>query len=1082
MAANTAEWVRLVIGRGPRAVEETVLARIMAFADAARSQPDLLGAPVLVVVPSGSLRRHLAARLVAGGRALAGVRVLTLHGLARQVLAWAGEEAPLGGRLLPVLVERAARGLGDLRAPLEPLAEGYAVLTGTVRDLLDAGFTEDHADPLDERLADLGESDGPVARARSIVRLAADVSATMRALGVGRSSTLLARAAELLRGGAGLPLPARAVVVHGFAEATGVASDLIEAALRAWGGTIALDEPADPADPSRPDLGVAFTARLRERLEPLAGRAGRSDEAPGVAATLEMFRAPGLFTEAREVAERIRALLDGGARPEGIGIVARELGTREIALHQHLRRLAVPYSCDGGAGLAGPASRRLAAMSDLLAAGPAAPAEAWFRAAGSTGAGQLDVRLAARVAGLTTVAAVAELDVAALVGDRGGVVLPVGRVLEGDDETVEVSRTRRRFVTGAAIERARGAAAAWLRAWQAVPATAPATAQVEAARRLATLALRAAGGEAREAADDLLADLASAVPASFALERHEALALAAEAMRAAGRTPSGGAGAGVQVLGAVEARARTFEHLFVTGLNRDSFPRVVREDPLLPDRIRQALAVVLPDLPLKRGGFDEERFLFAQLVSAAPHVTLSWLECDDDGRATPPSPLVERLLLARKGEPPRVADLYASGRAQCIRPPHEHLVLAGLAGQRNDFRGVLPLALGAGGVRDAARVAGARCAVLDEVDPDRRGAAGRSLDAAAGPYLGYIGAVDPAHPGPRGGAIAVTTLQDLAACPWQTFLRRLLRIEEPPESAGTLPSADRALVGSTVHRALEILAGGRGAGGRGELEAAVAGAPHAMEWPAPEGVEEVALQAARDVLRDEAVHMPALAGVLAVAARPFLAVARALDEGAGRPAVLAAEVAGRAVLADGRGGSRELVFRADRVEAGPGRVALVDFKTGTPPSVATTAKGKRAATTRSVARGAWLQGAVYTRSRAAAPLEGRYVFLAPDIPEEARSWTIEAEDGDAQDALDAAVASLVRAWDEGAFFPRLVEPSGRREPKKCGRCPVRAACLAGDSGVRRRLLGWAATGLESGSPAEHAALALWRIGSEGGEG
>jgi inactivated superfamily I helicase len=75
----------------------------------------------------------------------------------------------------------------------------------------------------------------------------------------------------------------------------------------------------------------------------------------------------------------------------------------------------------------------------------------------------------------------------------------------------------------------------------------------------------------------------------------------------------------VQVLRVVDARGRTFEHLFVMGLNRDLFPRGISEDPLLPDAIRAALERdVLPDIPIKRRGFDEERYLFAGLLSASP--------------------------------------------------------------------------------------------------------------------------------------------------------------------------------------------------------------------------------------------------------------------------------------------------------------------------------------------------------------------------------------------------------------------------------------------------------------------------------
>jgi len=132
-----------------------------------------------------------------------------------------------------------------------------------------------------------------------------------------------------------------------------------------------------------------------------------------------------------------------------------------------------------------------------------------------------------------------------------------------------------------------------------------------------------------------LAQLAADLPASMRMDGQEFLLLLRGACDVLGSRPLGGAGAGVQVLDATEARARTFTHLFVLGMNRDLFPRVVLEDPLLPDSLRRGLLEhgtgVLPDLPLKLGGFEEERYLFAQLLTASPHVTLSWQSVDDDG-------------------------------------------------------------------------------------------------------------------------------------------------------------------------------------------------------------------------------------------------------------------------------------------------------------------------------------------------------------------------------------------------------------------------------------------------------------------
>ena len=128
-----------------------------------------------------------------------------------------------------------------------------------------------------------------------------------------------------------------------------------------------------------------------------------------------------------------------------------------------------------------------------------------------------------------------------------------------------------------------------------------------------------------------------------------------------------------------QARGRTFEHLFLLGLNRGEFPRTVREDPVFPDTLRRLLGRegygVLPDLPVKRSGFDEERFLFAQLLASAPRVTLSWQEADNDNKVRTPSPLVERLRWSERGQqldrwsraPPPAAPVLASHRGRGSR-------------------------------------------------------------------------------------------------------------------------------------------------------------------------------------------------------------------------------------------------------------------------------------------------------------------------------------------------------------------------------------------------------------------------------
>ena len=452
----------VIVARGARAVEALVLDELGELAAAARRDPALLALPVVVVVPSRSLRLHLAARLVAVHGAVAGVSIVTLHRLAHDILAAAGEPERPGGAVFPVVVGRAARREPALGGYLVGVADGYAGISSTVRDLLDAGLEAAHADALDERLAELGgrgREDAALAppnegkRARAIVRVAAAVHDEMEVLGAGRSSTLLRRAADLVLEDPERARPARAVLVHGFAEATGVATDLLEALVRRRGARVFVDEPPDPVDPDQPDLGAVFTHRLRERLAGFApeidrtalgrwrpARTPEQDDSGGEAAAardaggLVLRRAPGTFAELRAVAADVRALLDGGARPESIGVVARDLASIQLALHQHFDRLRIPYSTHGAPGLRGPASRRLEAASGLLVAGAAAPVDAWIDAGlGVEGASAGDLRLALRVLGAGTIAEVAALPLDERLGGAPSLALPVRRGFEPVD-------------------------------------------------------------------------------------------------------------------------------------------------------------------------------------------------------------------------------------------------------------------------------------------------------------------------------------------------------------------------------------------------------------------------------------------------------------------------------------------------------------------------------------------------------------------------------------------------------------------------------------------------------------------------
>lgn len=1155
---------RLLLARGARVAERALVTEIEALTaeaigEAGEPAADALALPVRVLVPSHSLRLHLATELVRRrGRAVAGVHVQTLFGAALEVLERSGEAPPRGRLLFDVLARRLAREEDELAVSLEPLADGYAAVAGTVRDLLDAGFTPEHEGAAHEALA----ADGPavasraeVRRARALVRVTAHLSRGAEALGVGRSSTLLALAAEKVAADPRRALPSRAVLVHGFADATGVALDLLEAILRHPRGTLVLDHPPDPtgaaAEGEEPADGEArFTARLRERLsavlEPVvevpeepaeeteaASPPGRTCGRPRGLAT---FAAGTAEAEAREVAVRVRLLLDRGERPEGIGIAVRDLDLYRLPLRRHLTALGVPFSGIGAVGSLAPPGRYARALLDLMARGGDLPADRWLDASESLAGAPLpprlrvDLRLAFFALGAGRVR-----DIAALEVDRylrgGSYALPVRQGLrpgaspsagsEKDADDDPDSDDAREAATGAAAPKRRvdgrhlraavAAASSLLSRLEEWPHEADSADHFRRltrllredlgwSRRRPPAAGDGDGGPSTTAAPapaavlDALDQAAAEIPPRLVLRSDELRVLLARALDRSGWSPIGGAGGGVQLLGVLEARARTFDHLFVAGLSRGVFPRVIRPDPLLPDELRRILSRVLPDVPIKQRGFSEERYLFAQLLSASPHVILSWPVEGTDGRPLPPSPLVERLLAVtgERWRPARAPALWASGGGwtprdatgtapaaasdprPAVRPAREHAVLAALHAPRQSFAAVLPSAVAEARQElitprlelETGRVAAARLAVLAELDPDLSTREGRLVRRRLGPYFGFVGGLAGAPADdPRRRDLFVTVLERIAACPWQVFLERLLRVEPTPDPVQSLPDIDPLLLGNAVHRVLERLVVDALGEPPESLETARDRQPVEVPWPETDELVRLLREVTADLVVEDGVALRGMARALAARALPVLDGAAKLDWGHGPLVACGAEVRGEIELPDADGSVRRLGFKADRADPATGGLLLTDYKTGRPISDKKQERTRRQHFLRDVAAGKRLQAVAY--ALAAGVAAGRYAYLKPDL--EHREFTASADDGELVEAFEAAVAAAFADWDAGAFFPRVVDPDGRREPIGCSYCAVAEACLRGDSGARGRLAGWTARHAVSGTIAAESA-------------
>jgi hypothetical protein len=1097
------------IHRGPRAAEAALLGELGRIAAEVRSAArpgvasagglaGLLARPVRVVVPSRSLREHLAARLVRAlpGGGAAGVVVQTLRGVAFEILRSAGEPLRGGHVLFPIVVRQLAREEPALRAGLEDLEDGYGAAAASVSDLLDAGYEPALADALDECLAALPGA-ARVERARALVRVATRTAERLAGYGLEHRAGLFRRARLALEERPER-LPTRALFVHGYADATGVQLELLRAMAALADARVLVDQPADLADPERADSGALFTRRLIEGLAPGAVCVAEPAEVQAPPpAHIELFRASGAQAEVREVAERIRRLLDeGGVEPEAIGVVARDLAGYRLALPVHFERLGIPFS--GGEGSLGPAGRRLRALLDLLRDGEESAADRWLDATDVFEAERLrDLRLALHGIGLGRVRDVASADVAALAGERG-YRLPVRRGLaapaagestaEAPDEdgaegeprapAAGPARALSRRLPLETLEGARARAARLAAALAALRASRSLGELLAGLRALASGELdwkpeTSGAAELHAGLAQLEEELGAELPLCFA----EGRLLLERALRDAGRGLLGGEGGGVQVLSVVEARARSFGALFVLGMNRDLFPRTISEDPLLRDTERQALESVLPDIPIKRRGFAEERYLFAQLCAAAGRVTLSFQAVSDDGKERPASPLLEPLLRGRSDrELPLAPGLYDPRDPAALRPAHEHAVRVALAGDRARLAEVLAVAFAAGTASaDPGRRARARVAALAELD---------SIDPRdLGPFFGFVGALADAGD-PRRASLYVTRLEGLARCGWQAFLERVLRIEPVPDALEALPRVDPLLLGQVLHGVLEGIVARAGAPAGRPLAEALAAGSREVPWPPEAELAELLRAESERAARERGIALAGFSRVLARRVRPYLERVRELEWPDGvRSGVLGAELEGEVRVPGAAGAERTLLFRADRADGGPGALSLTDYKAGKPFSDAADCGRRSEALRARIAQGALLQAAAYARADARGA-SGRYLYARPALDPGRAVCTVEAGDEAARAHFEAAVLALSEAWERGSLAPRLLKPDLSDGPDACKWCAVSAACAQGDSGARRRLARWLERhGPEPGalaSAAERALLRAWQLGREGG--
>jgi RecB family exonuclease len=858
-------------------------------------------------------------------------------------------------------------------------------------------------------------------------------------------------------------LPSSAVLIHGFADVTGLVADFLESLVRTYPTAIFIDRPDRPGISGRLEPGLRFLDRLEARFSDL----DHFDEPEGAPkAGVLLTECGDVESEARWVAERARALIEEGVAAEDIGVVARRYDRLAFPLRRHLGRLGVPFS-GVGEGVAGGGGRRsVLRLIEFFRAGPATPVDLWIEGR-EPAKGRTELLLALQQIGVVRLEDVASLRLDGLSPKGVRIHLALG----SSDGTDQVSG---RWVPPEVIREARREATALSRVFEGWSDVAEPVSHADRTESM----LRALGwvpdGDAWKATMSLVRALREELSALPALERQEWVRLLTDRLSAVGDESIGGKGGGIQVLNVIEARARTFEYLFLVGFNRGVFPRSFGDDSLLPDIIRIRLALdVLPEMPVRARSAEEERYLFAQLVSAAPHVEVSW-HLAAQGSVMSRSPFVADFLTGEAPDP-IAPPVWSTARANLgLRPPWEHAVLAAAGGPRKAFAPILELALSSSGMStsesDMSAVARSRSEILEEVDPEKP-------REGINPWFGFVGNTEPGEEdGPP-----VTTIENVAECPWANFVTRRLGVAPMPDPQLGLPDPRGRLVGEVVHRVLErIVRDALGDASQATLEGARAHEGISVVWPAEEHLHSILEKAAHEVAVEAGLGPLGMAALLAARSRPYLEVARRIEWGEEErlDSVLAAEVRGRVDLPRK---DRPFRFRADRVDRDGTGLCLVDYKTGRPASSAQQEKTRRKHLLREVAMGRMLQAAAYAAISERGDARGRYLWLRPDIadaPEEARTAIIGGDEADFSDALAEAVEVVGIARDAGAMFPRVEEVGSDQIPNHCKYCPVAEVCRRDDSGFRRRLVAWMENSKAVEKPVEEAARSLWHLGAE----
>gem|GEM_PF-3886136 len=720
-----------------------------------------------IVVPSKSLRRWVIHRLTRAlnthpRMVLLGVDVVTLQGLAQRICSSPCPQ-PVDGEVHRLVLSRQ-----PMPASLSHIDEAEGLLLAIFRDLADAGFEPHHMQAAEEVLN--ATPWWPMGQSLLQAYVAWRQETTTRNLL--RHSDIVQRATEEIS--AGKTLPDERLFWYGIYDLTGIMADFVATCCRRVPGTIYFPdfehEGPLPAVPKTPDeyLRDVFDSVIQPAVDTVTTTT-ETDEQP----TLSLFNASGVEAELEEVARRISAWAeDQGEDPPwtDVAIIARDLSGLQSMAEQVFHRFAIPLSLSRASESRNNGHvRRLFTYLDVIESRmrpsilfealhsglhetrPCAPYLGWLHAN-------------IRHHGVTTLEDWERLLPLWAEGLPAGTphTLPTEAVLDFTD----LVRTLLDAVKD----------------WPVLASIQDHLACLESLVRTI----------AHDDMDVLLDAIRTTFePTPVPIEGVDFVSSVRRWLETGVETTT--PNHGVWLLDVMAARGMTFSHVFLVGINRHQWPRIVRDDPLFPDTIRRQLRsnLGLYTLPIKERGHAEEALLFRHATQAAnTSLTVSYLRADEEGKPLTASPFVDaiyqrcgdvQVVPRRKTDVLRpLVDNEAIARIPladlsywlAVQPQKtEHALLQSLS--TDPHRSALVNAgLSAGDTRHSI------AATLTDYD----GLVPTRTDAISSVW-------QPLHP---------TVLERFLQCPWRGFVERVLKVQgssEPDE----IPIRDMRQLGAIIH-------------------------------------------------------------------------------------------------------------------------------------------------------------------------------------------------------------------------------------------------------------------------------------------